>query len=100
VYAPYASLDLRLAGPATGGIRSGLVARSLLVQVPAGAGGPLVEIPSVSTGPVPLQVYFRAYSGGKVIATARVRFPATDPTATPTPGRRSVAVLSWTIRRT
>jgi hypothetical protein len=100
LYAPFAAVDLGSGGPATTGIRSGVVVRALRVRTPAGtAAGPLIEVPFESAGPVPLEVYFRASVAGRVVATARVRFPATDPTATPTPGRRSVAVLSWTIRR-
>jgi Tfp pilus assembly protein PilX len=102
VYAPYASLDLRLSGVTAPVIRAGTVARALQLQVTAAASytGPLLDLPSTSSGPVPLEVYFRAYLAAKVVATARVRFPATDPTAAPTAGRRSVTVLSWTIRRT
>jgi len=102
VYAPYASVDLRQTGVTAPVIRAGTVVRALQLQLIAAASytGPLLDLPSTSTGPVPLEVYFRAYLSSTVVATARVRFPATDPTATPTPGRRSVAVLSWTIRRT
>lgn len=100
LYAPYASVDLGGGSSATTGIRAGVVVRALRARTPAGtAAGPLIEVPFESTGPVPLEVYFRASVAGRVVATARVRFPATDPTATPTAGRRSVAVLSWTIRR-
>ena len=35
----------------------------------------------------------------KVVATARVRYLADDPTAPVTPGARNVQVLSWAIRR-
>jgi hypothetical protein len=101
LYAPYASVDLGSGGPVTTGIRSGAVVRALRVRTPAGTvAGPLIEIPFDSAGPVPLEVYFRASVAGRIVATARVRYPATDPTATPAAGRRSVAVLSWTIRRT
>lgn len=101
IYAPYAAVDLRLSGVGAPVVRAGLVVRSLQLQfVPAaGYGGPLLDLPNTSSGPVPLEVYFRAYLGSKVVATARARFPAADPTATPTPGRRNVQVLSWTIRR-
>jgi hypothetical protein len=59
-----------------------------------------VEIPTVSTGAQALDVYFRAYVSGKVAATARVRFATpTFPADPPTPGRRNVTVVSWTIRR-
>ena len=102
VYAPYAFLDLKLTGVTAPVIRSGVIVRALQVQVTAAATytGPLLDLPSTSSGPLPLEVYFRAYRSTRIVATARVRFPATDPTATPTAGRRSVTVLSWTIRRT
>ena len=102
LYAPYATVDLRLTGVAAPVVRAGLIVRAMQVQVIAAAGytGPLLDLPSTSTGPQPLEVYFRAYSSSRIVATARVRFPATDPTVTPIAGRRGVTVLSWTIRRT
>lgn len=102
LYAPYANVDLRLSGAVAPVFRAGLVARALQVQVTAAANysGALVEVPSTSGGPLALEVYFRAWVAGRILGTARVRLPATDPTAPPTAGRRSVSVLSWTIRRT
>ena len=102
VYAPYAAMDLRLTGVTAPVVRAGVLVRSLQVNVTPAAGytGPMLELPSTSPGPAQLEVYFRAYRAGKVVATARVRFPAADPTVTPAAGRRGVAVLSWTIRRT
>jgi hypothetical protein len=103
VYAPLAGLTLRLANAPAVIVRSGIVVRSLQAEVTAAPSftGPLVEIPTVSTGPLALEVYFRASVSGKVVATARVRFatPGTYPADPPTPGRRNVTVLSWTIRR-
>lgn len=102
LYAPFAAVDLKLAGVTAPVVRAGTIVRAMQVQVTAAPGytGPLLDLPSTSSGPLPLEVYFRAYSSSRIVATARVRFPATDPTATPTAGRRAVAVLSWTIRRT
>lgn len=101
LYAPYATVDLRPANATAAVVASGLVVRAMQNQSTAGPsyGGPLVKVPNDSGGPAPLEVYLRAYRSGKVVATARVRFPATDPIAPPTPGRRNVTVLSWTIRR-
>lgn len=101
-YAPYGFVDLRQTGVTAPVIRAGTVVRAMQLQMTPAAGytGPLLDLPSTSTGPVPLEIYFRAYLSSTVVATARVRFPATDPTATPTAGRRSATVLSWTIRRT
>ena len=102
VYAPYAFLDLRQTGVTAPVIRAGTIARAMQVQMTPATSypGPLLDLPSTSTGPVPLEVYFRASVSSTIVATARVRFPATDPTAAPTAGRRSISVLSWTIRRT
>lgn len=102
VYAPYAAMALRLSGVSSPVVRAGVLLRSMQVNVTplAGYAGPILDLPSTSAGPVPLEVYFRASRAGKVVATARVRYPAADPTVTPTAGRRSVVVLSWTIRRT
>ena len=71
------------------------------MQLTASTGftAPLIEVPNQSPGPVPLEIYFRAFAAAKVVATARVRFPATDPTLLPTPGHRNISVVSWTIRR-
>lgn len=101
LYAPYALADLRLTDVTAPVVRAGLVVRALRTQATGRAGydGPVLEVPNTSTGPQPLDVYFRAYLSTKVVATARVRFPASDPTVPPTPGRRAVTVLSWTIRR-
>ncbi len=99
LYAPYGVVDLRLPGATAGGIRSGLVARALLTRVSATTGGPLIEIPNDSSGPMPLEVYFRAYRSSTVVGTAQVRYRAADPTVMPVAGRRGVVVLSWAIRR-
>jgi hypothetical protein len=100
-YTPYGLLQINLTNSSTQVFRAGLVVRALEVQLTASTGftGPLIEVPNASDGPVPLEVYFRAYVSAKVVATARVRFPASDPTATPTAGARSVSVVSWAIRR-
>jgi hypothetical protein len=102
LYAPYAHVDLRLSGAVAAVFGCGIVVRALQVQITAAASysGPLIEVPSTSGGPLALELYFRAAVAGKIVGTARVRLPATDPTAAPTAGRRSVSVLSWTIRRT
>ena len=94
-------LQINLTNSSAQVFRAGLVVRALEVQLTASTGftGPLIEVPNTSDGPVPLEVYFRAYVSAKVVATARVRFPASDPTATPTAGARSVSVVSWAIRR-
>lgn len=101
LYAPLASVSIKLASAGSVIFRSGIVVRSLQAQVPTSAEspGPVIQVPNDSAGALPLDVYFRAYAGSTVVGTARVRYPATDPTATPVPGRRAVTVLSWTIRR-
>jgi hypothetical protein len=103
VYAPLAALDLRLANAPAVLARAGVVVRAMRVRVTADPSfhGPLVEIPTLSTGIQPLDVYFRAYVAGKVVATARVRFPVTPPLAPSDPappGHRNVTVISWTVR--
>jgi hypothetical protein len=103
VYAPLAALNIRLSNAPAVLARAGIVARALQVQISPDPdfGGPLVEIPTVSTGAQPLDVYFRVYLAGKVAATARVRYPVTAP-LTPSdpasPGHRNVTVISWTVR--
>jgi hypothetical protein len=100
-YAPYAAMDINLTNTSAQVFRSGLVVRALQILLTASTayGGSLIEIPNDSFGPVQLDVYFRAYLGVKVVGTARVRFPATEPTVLPTPGHRNVSIVSWTIRR-
>lgn len=103
LYAPLATVNLRLTNAPAVLIRSGIVVRSLRTAVTPEPDftGPLIEIPTVSTGAQSLDVYFRAYVAGKVLATARVRFATagTFPADPPTPGRRNITVVSWTIRR-
>jgi hypothetical protein len=103
VYVPYATVNLRLSNAPGAVIRSGLIARAIQAQVTNAAAypGPVVEVPSSSAGPIQLVVYFRALVTGKAVpvATAKVHFPAEDPTIPPPPGRRNINILSWTVRR-
>lgn len=101
LYTPLAAVDFRISNAAAPFVRWGLVTRTLYVDLGPSVPftGPLVTIPSTSAGPVPLEVFFRAFVDGRVAGTARVRYPATDPTATPTPGARAVQVVSYTVRR-
>lgn len=100
-YAPYATMDINLTNSTAQVFRAGVVLRSLSVQLTASTTftGALIEVPNDSAGPAPLDVYFRAYVAAKVVATARVRYLADDPTAPVIPGARNVRVLSWAIRR-
>ena len=98
-YAPYASMDISLTNSSAQVFRSGIVVRALQVHLTASSGfpGPLIEIPNDSTGPSPVEIYFRAYISGRLVGTARARF--TDPVELPSPGHRNVTVLSWSVRR-
>jgi Tfp pilus assembly protein PilX len=100
-YAPYGALDINLTNSSAQVFRSGLIARSLSIHLTASLGfsGALIEVPNDSSGSSPLDVYFRASVSGRLIGTARVRFPATDPSVLPSPGHRNVNVISWTVRR-
>jgi hypothetical protein len=100
-YAPYAALDINLTNSSAQVFRSGLIARSVQMHLTGSLGftGPLIEIPNDSSAAAELEVYFRAYIAGRLVGTARVAFPAADPTVPPTPGHRNVTVLSWSVRR-
>ena len=100
-YVPYGALDVNLTNNTAQVFRSGLIARALSIHLTASGtfSGALIEVPNDSTGASPLEVYFRAYVSGQLVGTARVRFPAADPSVPPTPGQRIVNVISWTVRR-
>jgi len=105
-YAPNAALDITLNNAAEQVFRFGVVARALWVKETGSFtyGGVVIEVPDDSPGFV-ISVYLTAYvcpgagagtcsTSGSPRLRAKVAFVDADP-ATPDPGKRHVAVLSW-----
>jgi Tfp pilus assembly protein PilX len=103
-YTPRAVLDLTLNNVAQQVFRFGVITRSLWIKLTGSFSftGPVIEVPQDSPGFV-LSVYLTAYvcpgagtcaPSGVPALRAKVAFVDADP-ATPVPGRRQVAVLSW-----
>jgi hypothetical protein len=103
-YAPKAAIDITLNNVAEQVFRFGVIARSLWVKATGSFSyaGPVIEVPDDSPGfvfSVFLTVYVCPGAGtcgttGAVALRVKVAFVDADPSI-PTPGRRQVAVLSW-----
>ncbi len=113
-YVPRAALDIQLTNASGQVFRAGLIARTLRIQVTASSSypGPVLDVPSNSSGPTPLQVFFTAYTcpqgsscnpadlpnaPWQKVALAQAAF--TDPSGSPVPGSRTVHVGSWQLLR-
>ena len=103
-YAPNAVLDVTLNNAAEQVFRFGVVARSVWVKLTGSFSyaGPVIEVPDDAPGfafSVHLAVHLCPTSAscapsGTPTLTSRVAYIDADP-VTPVPGRRQIAVLSW-----
>jgi hypothetical protein len=103
-YAPKAAIDISLNNIAEQVFRFGVIARTLWVKATGSYAyaGAVIEVPDDSPGFV-FSVYLTVYvcpgaatcgTAGAAALRVKVAFVDADPT-TPLPGRRQVAVLSW-----
>lgn len=110
-YTPAAPIDLTLSNITAQVLRFGVVSRTLWIKETGAIGyiGPVIEIPDNSTtyGPGGTVVYLDAYiceatatcsvATGKLGLRARVLIY--DPSGTPNPPSRQIAVQSWAMQR-
>lgn len=113
VYVPRAQVDLTLNNISGQVFRSGIVARSALLNITASSTfvGPVIELPDNTSGPRPLEVFLTAWTcpgggcagppstAGGWVVRGRSKVTYTDASFTPTPGQRAVSVDTWSITR-
>jgi hypothetical protein len=114
VYAPLAALDISLTNTAGQVFRSGLIARSVQMNVSSSSSysAPIIDVPDDALGPVDLVVYFTAYRcpdgatctgvppGSSWVEAGKTQVKYGDNGVyPPTAGSRRVTVKSWQLLR-